>query len=208
MTSRTQILAAARALIDREGPQKLTIRRLAGEMGIGPTTLYHYVRDKEDLQLLIVREYIEQMPPLELPDDPRERIVEATAAFHDWLIAWPWTVEFMTTDGFLPGLGPFGLGLVDEALAAAVDCGCTPDQAVYFIRDLWYYTVGEMLVRTNTHRSARPVDDRTRIFDTVDADTAPQLAAIGPRWVSLSAEDTYRRGLRAFVNGLLDDFTG
>ncbi|MEU6756605.1 TetR/AcrR family transcriptional regulator, partial [Streptomyces sp. NPDC046685] len=35
VTSRAQILIAARRLIDRDGWDKLTIRRLAGEIGIG-----------------------------------------------------------------------------------------------------------------------------------------------------------------------------
>src|ERR1700753_3166971 len=36
-----EILTAPRQLIDRDGWEKLTIRRLAAETGIGATTLYH-----------------------------------------------------------------------------------------------------------------------------------------------------------------------
>jgi len=43
-----QILAAARRLIDRDGWDNLTIRRLAAETCIG-ATMYHHVRDKDDL---------------------------------------------------------------------------------------------------------------------------------------------------------------
>ncbi len=53
VTSRTQIMTAARRLIDRDGWEKLTLRRLAAELGIGTTTLYHHVRDKEDLMVLL-----------------------------------------------------------------------------------------------------------------------------------------------------------
>src|ERR1700743_625660 len=37
--SRAQILAAARELIGRDGWEKLTVRRLAAELGVGTTTL-------------------------------------------------------------------------------------------------------------------------------------------------------------------------
>jgi AcrR family transcriptional regulator len=49
VTSRKQILAAAQSVIEVEGWQRLTLRRLAAELGIGTTTLYHHVRDREDL---------------------------------------------------------------------------------------------------------------------------------------------------------------
>src|SRR4051812_40067317 len=89
VTSRAQILAAARQLIDRDGWETLTIRRLAAELGIGPTTLYHHVRDKEDLLLLLLDEYAGQIQHPDLPTDPRDRIVVAATALHDSFAAWP-----------------------------------------------------------------------------------------------------------------------
>ena len=47
VTSRARILAAARRIIDREGWRRLTLRRLAAELDVGTTTLYHHVRDRE-----------------------------------------------------------------------------------------------------------------------------------------------------------------
>jgi hypothetical protein len=35
----------------------------------------------------------------------------------------------------------------------------------------------------------------------------PRLAAIGDQWPTLAARDTYRQGLRAFVDGLLAQTT-
>lgn len=205
VTSRAQILTAARQLIDREGWEKLTIRRLAAKMGIGPTTLYHYVRDKEDLQLLLIAEYVEQIQLVDLPDDPRERIIAAAMAVHDALMAWPWAAEVMTIDGFLARLGKSGLELVEVIIAGAIDCGCTPDQAVYIVRDLWYYTIGEILVRAHTARR-QPLDPETPIANLDPVDT-PNLAAVSGRWLMLSRQNTYGRGLAAFVDGLLADFT-
>ncbi|MGW0885194.1 TetR/AcrR family transcriptional regulator [Streptomyces sp. NPDC002671] len=107
MTSRTQILTAARRLIDRDGWEKLTIRRLASELGIGATTLYHHIQNKEDLLVLLLNHYIDQLERPELPDDPRERIVTAATAMHDALAVWPWAAEILTVDGFV--------GLLDES---------------------------------------------------------------------------------------------
>jgi len=127
VTSRAQILAAARQLIDQAGWEKLTIRRLAAEMGIGATTLYHHVRDKEDLLLLLLDEYASQIPHPDLPSEPRDRIIVAATALHDALAAWPWAAEILTADGFVGLLGESALWTVETIVAGAIDHGCTPE---------------------------------------------------------------------------------
>src|SRR5690242_572596 len=153
VTSRPQIAAAARRLIDGDGWEKLTVRRLAAELGIGPTTLYHHVRDKEDLLLLLLNEYAAQIPPPALPQAPKDRVVAAAQAMHDALASWPWAAEILTADGFVGLLGAPALRLVEAIVAGSVACGQTPDEAAYVFRSIWYYTVGEILVRS---RSSRP----------------------------------------------------
>jgi AcrR family transcriptional regulator len=208
VTSRAEILAAARQLIDRDGWEKLTIRRLAAETGIGATTLYHHVRDKNDLLLLLLNEYVEQIPRPELPSKPRDRIIAAAAAMHETLAAWPWAAEILTTDGFAGLLGEPALWIVETIVAGALDYGCTPVQAVDLFRGIWYYTVGEILVRAHTAR--RQVDERPWReidFSSFDASRLPHLAALGGQWPMLAARDTYPQGLRAFVDGLLAQAT-
>ena len=200
VTSRAQILAAARELIDRDGWEKLTVRRLAADLGIGPTTLYHHVRDREDLLIQLVNEHADRTLRADLPREPKERIIAAATAVHDSLAAWPWAAEVLTTDGFIRRLGPSALRMVEAILAAAIDAGCTPEQAVYLFRDIWYYTAGEILVRA--HSTGRPPVDGA-FFAGVDLTELPRLAGIGDRWPVLAAEDSYAEGLRAFVDGLL-----
>ncbi len=65
--TRERIMSTAVELADREGIAALTIRALAGEMGVGPMTLYHYVDGKEavlDGMVDIVFSQIE-LPPRE-----------------------------------------------------------------------------------------------------------------------------------------------
>ena len=206
VTSRAEILAAARRLIDRDGWEKLTVRRLAGEMGIGPTTLYRHVRSKEELLLLLLNEHTGQIPQPELPSDPRERIVRAATAMHDALAAWPWAAEAVTNDGFVGLLDESAVWMVEAIVAGAIDCGRTPEQAVDVFRSLWYYTVGEIIVHARSARR-RADEDLPRhpggFFGRLDAARMPRLAAIGDEWPALAGRDTYAQGLRAFVDGLL-----
>lgn len=206
VTSRPQILAAARRLIDEDGWEKLTVRRLAGELGIGPATLYHHVRDKQDLLLLLLDEYTEQIGRPRLPSDPRERIVVAATTMHDALAAWPWAAEIVTADGFVGLLGEGALWMVEAILDGAMAHGCTREQAVGLFRSVWYYTVGEILVRAHSDPrrgdGARP-PYRDVDFNRFDASRLPRLASVGDEWPALAARDTYPEGLGAFVDGLL-----
>jgi AcrR family transcriptional regulator len=206
VTSRAEILAAARRLIDGDGWEKLTVRRLAAELGIGTTTLYHHVHDKQELLLLLLDEYAGQIRQPDLPTDRRERITAAATALHEALTSWPWAAEVLTADGFVGLLGEPALWTVETIVDAAVDAGCTAEQAVTVFRSIWYYTVGEILVRAH---SARARADGTvpssgeAFFGQLDAGRLPRLAELGGIWADVAARDTYADGLRAFVDGLL-----
>lgn len=121
---------------------------------------------------------------------------------HDALAAWPWAAEILSTDGFVGLLDESALWTVETILAAAHDHGCTPEQTVHVFRTIWYYTVGEILVRAHTahhHTHNEPPTHRK----TFDATRVPHLAALAHQWPTLAAQNTYPQGLRTLVNGLL-----
>lgn len=55
--TRDQIVAAALAVADREGPEAVGIRRVARELRVTPMALYRYVESKDEL-LDVVRSYL------------------------------------------------------------------------------------------------------------------------------------------------------
>nr|WP_242666004.1 MULTISPECIES: TetR/AcrR family transcriptional regulator [Parafrankia] len=202
-TSRAEIMTAARRLIDRDGWEKLTMRRLAAEAGTAPTTLYHHVRDKDDLLTQLLDDYAAGMPRPAMPADPRERVITAATVIRDTLAAWPWVVSVLVQDD---QVGRAALWMVETLLAGAVECGCTPEQAVDLYRTIWYYTAGEVLVRANHDRQQAEKPGATRrdaLIRAVDATELPHLAALAERWATLASRDTYALGLRSLVDGFL-----
>jgi AcrR family transcriptional regulator len=195
-------MAAARGIVDRDGWDGLTIRGLAAELGVGATTLYHHVRDKEDLLVQLLGHYADQIPQPELPADPRERIVVAAEAMHAALAGWPEVVEILTADDLI---GLSALSWVDAIVGGAIGCGCSEEQAVELYRNIWYLTVGEVLVRARARRRGAAGKPRYRdtVYAALDERRFPHLAPIGSRWAELTARDTYADGLRALVDGRL-----
>jgi AcrR family transcriptional regulator len=201
-TSREEILAGARALIAREGWEKLTIRKLAGEIGTSPGTLYNHVRDRDDLLVQLLNaeaeDFLASRP--EPAADPRERIVQVATLMHDGIAARPWVAEVITADDLL---GEAALWLVEAIVDAAIELGATPEEAVHLYRQIWYYTAGEILIRARREAAGDGPTYRTEVFAGLDPETHPRLAALGERWPELTAQDTYVDGLRALIDGAL-----
>ncbi|MHC5909011.1 TetR/AcrR family transcriptional regulator [Streptomyces sp. S6] len=202
--SREEVIGTARRIVDREGVDRLTMRRLATEIGSTPMALYHHVRNKEELLVLLLDDYATRsLHRPELPSRPRERVVVAAAAIHDALAACPWIVEVLTADDLMSASA---LWFVEQIVDGLIEGGLSPEQAVHGYRAIWYYTAGEIVVRTTAAR--RRADDgrttyREQVFTGLDPDELPRLAQVADRWGPLTAEDTYLEGLRSLVDGLL-----
>ncbi|MFE3761481.1 TetR/AcrR family transcriptional regulator [Streptomyces sp. NPDC059104] len=203
--SREEVIATARRIVTDEGVDRLTMRRLATEIGSTPMALYHHVRNKEELLLLLLDDHATRtlLRPETLPADPRERVVVAAVAVHGALAACPWIVEVLTADDLMSASA---LWFVEQIVDGLVACGLSPERAVHGYRAIWYYTAGEIVVRASAQRR-RADDDRTthreRVFADLAPDELPRLAELADRWAPLTAEDTYRDGLDALVDGLL-----
>lgn len=136
---------------------------------------------------------------------------------HAALAARPWVAEVVTSDGFLSRAGASASWFVEAMVGGALDAGCSPEQAVLVFRNLWYFTVGEILVRARS-ADRQAADDRRdsgdAVFRTPDPSLRsqhahrPNLAAVADLWVEVSARDTFTEGLRALVGGLLASASG
>jgi AcrR family transcriptional regulator len=91
--SRAEIARAAIEIADSEGFEAVSMRRVAQRLGAGTMTLYHYVRNKDELITLMTDEVMGEVlvPEEELSDGWREALrqiaVRTRAAFaaHHWI---------------------------------------------------------------------------------------------------------------------------
>ncbi|WP_330233057.1 TetR/AcrR family transcriptional regulator [Nocardia sp. NBC_00508] len=200
--SRAEIVSVANAVIDAEGVEKLTMRRLAAELSCTPMALYHHVRDKEDLLRLLLNDYADQVVWPDLPEDPQERIRIAAQAMHDVLAARPWIVEILAADDLF---GVSALWVSESIIDGFVACGLSLERAVQAYRTIWHYTAGDLIVRARSTRRAAEnrATFRAQVFADLDTETYPRLATLGPDYLTLTTQNTYEPGLRALITGLL-----
>jgi AcrR family transcriptional regulator len=103
------VVAAARTILEREGPDGLTMRRLAEHMGIKAPSLYKHVEGKEDLEALLMAEAFRELgrqlhdavDPLRKGGARRKGLTELARIYRQWALAHPHMYR-LVTGGPLP----------------------------------------------------------------------------------------------------------
>lgn len=93
--SRDRVLRAAVAVADRGGLHALTIRSLAGELGVKPMAVYHHVAGKEDILDGIVDLVFAEIDLPEPGGDWRTQIRRRAASARRVLTRHPWAIALL-----------------------------------------------------------------------------------------------------------------
>jgi AcrR family transcriptional regulator len=126
-----QVVTAATSLADAEGLDAVTMRRVAGNLGVVPMTLYTYVPGKAELLDLMLDAAHLEMPRAGTAGQPwRERVTAIAGENRALFEAHPWAAGILASR---PPLGPGlmakyehelsaldGLGLADIEMDAAL----------------------------------------------------------------------------------------
>jgi AcrR family transcriptional regulator len=122
---RAQIADTARALLDAEGPQALTMRRIASALGIKAPSLYKHVPDKTSLEALVVAtgftELAGTLAAAASNGDGANNLAAIAAAYRGYALAHPHLYRLMNYQPLRRDLLPAGLeAKAAQPLAAAV----------------------------------------------------------------------------------------
>ncbi|MFD5174598.1 TetR/AcrR family transcriptional regulator [Nocardia sp. NPDC058379] len=127
--SRDQIVDEAIALLDEEGFDALSMRKLGARLGAGATSLYTHVANKDELLELVVDQVIGEVPcPEPDPAHWRERVHAQADGLRATLLAHPW-VTIVFGNAALTYLGPNMMRLTDSMLGL-VEAGGFSDEVV------------------------------------------------------------------------------
>jgi AcrR family transcriptional regulator len=200
--SRDQVIAAARAIVEREGIDALTLRAVASELGSSPMAIYRHVRNRDELLVLLLDHLASELPRPSFSAAPRVRLREACRAMRDGLAQHMWVVDVLAAGDLI---APSILWLMEEIVTAFVACGLSYAAAADGYRAVWQYTVGELMVRRGLDRMAalkRP-PYVLQVLTSVDPVTFPTLAALSRYWAASRQRDTFDVGIDALLDGLL-----
>jgi AcrR family transcriptional regulator len=197
---RETVLETALALLDAEGVQALSMRRLASELGVSPMAPYRHVGSKDELLMVLVDRLAARLVYPARPPDPKGAMLVLWTTIHDSLAAHPWIPEVLARRRMM---APSVLDAIEEIHAALRDAGLPIDAAVSAYRLMWNFTLGSLLVRAGAE--SEPFSRQRALRSAPDPDRYPQLAAAAGAWTASHDRDTYREDLAALIDALLAD---
>ncbi|SHG04081.1 TetR/AcrR family transcriptional regulator [Streptoalloteichus hindustanus] len=139
--TREQIVRAAVELLDAEGPDGLSMRRLGARLGAGATSLYWHVANKNELLELVFDEVMGEVATAPPSGDWRADLLAFAHEMRSLMFRHPWVVALFGTS---PNVGPHGLALANAAAEVLTAGGFAPsevDNAISLVMD---YVIGSV----------------------------------------------------------------
>ncbi len=142
---RDDVVRTALAVLDTHGLADLTMRRLAAELDVRPSALYHHVPSKQVLLAAVADEVLRRGPRVEVAGPAATwpvRLVGVCAALREALLAYRDAAELVST------VVAFGLGAdrpYADLVAVLDDAGLPETLAPTAARTLLHFVLGHTL---------------------------------------------------------------
>jgi len=200
--SRGTVLAAARRIADADGVDRLTMRRLADELGVMPNTLYSYFPHKDALLDALIDDLLGDIEPGDPSDrDWREGLAEVMDSSRRLLLAHP---QLIPTFLARPALGPNAARLGEITFTLLRRGGLDGERAVEAFRVLLVYALGFAAFQGPRLRIDSP-ERMQRVgatFADLPADSFPEMRRLAADLAAPTTDRHFRTGLRWLLDGI------
>lgn len=193
--TRERIIAAALAIVDAEGSEHLTMRRLGQSLGVDPMTVYHHLPNKAAVLDGIVEQLWDgvELPPAVPGERWQEVMVGVFSAFRARLLQHPKAVPII---GTRPSVTPALFRLIEECLQRLETAGLSGGDAMQLIDCLSAFTIGKVLAEAGDHP-----ESIAAALASLTPHTHPTLLRALADGYDFAPEAEYDRGLRALIDG-------
>jgi AcrR family transcriptional regulator len=204
--TRERVVTEALTVIAEEGVSALTMRTLAARLGVVPGALYRHVRNKEQLQDLLLDGVLAEVDcNLDPAQSWTQQLTVLAHRLRTVLEGHPGVAGLLR---LRDPLGPHSLAVAEAFLAPLQAAGFGDHQAgLAFFLIVDYTTgfaAGSPPISTNEQR-VRDAATRGQLhefFRSLPADRFPALVALGPHvWVD-NRDERFTGGLEMLVDGL------
>jgi AcrR family transcriptional regulator len=177
--TRDELAATAMRIADQDGFDAVSMRRLAQELGVGTMSLYHYVRNKDELLSLLNDEMMGEVvlpPGTQLPEGWRDALRIIANRSRASLLRHPWILDI----GVDPPIGPNSVRHFDETLQAVSSIDLPLGDRLDVASSIDEFVFGFCLMeRMNEHAANEAEDDMVDyITALMETEQFPALQAI------------------------------
>ena len=145
--TRGRLVEAARALVEAGGPDAMSMRKVAAEVGVAATAIYWHVGSREELLHEVLDVIIGELPELRARGStPRRRVASLARGMRDQALATTHTQQLARQLGRSAELFLPGQVAIARELAAA---GLHGEAAAEAVRSLIFLVGGFVLLEDN-----------------------------------------------------------
>jgi TetR/AcrR family transcriptional regulator, tetracycline repressor protein len=196
------VLEAARRIAEEEGVDRLTMRRLAAELGVMPNALYTYFPHKEALLDALLDDLLAGIDPGDPAEgDWRDGLVRVMDSSRRLLLAHPRLAPVFLAR---PGLGPNAARLGEITFELLRRGGLEGERAVEAFRILLIYSLG--FAAFQAPRLQSDSVGRTReveaTFAGLPEDRFPGMRRLAGPLADPTTDRHFHTGLRWLLDGL------
>ncbi len=196
--SRQRIVDAALTLLDREGLDAFSMRRLADELGVGTMTIYGYFRRKDELLDAVVDIGADQITAAGTAAGPwKVRLRELMLGIRQSLAEHPGIVELRFRR---PLVSPGALRLTETGMRILLEAGFSKREAARAYRALFIYVFG-----FSAFGPRRAGEERAKTLEALNAlpaDRFPALTGAASEASEAMADQTvFEFGLDRLLDG-------
>jgi AcrR family transcriptional regulator len=210
--TRSMILQAALKIVDRDGVDGLSMRRLSEAVGRDPVMLYRHLPNKAALLDGIAEIVLAKLAGDTTDPDWAGQLRTVAHDFRQLALAHPNVVPLLVTRPLTTPLGqrpPGMLRPLEDVLALLSSAGFTGDDALHIYRVLFAYLNGHILDELQ-EIIERPeeTDHVLRLgLHRLAITEFPQLRALAPALASYDGATELDRGLDLLLPGLIATLT-
>jgi TetR/AcrR family tetracycline transcriptional repressor len=191
---------AAFDLVDEQGITALTMRGLAGRLGVAPMSLYRHFSSKDELLDAVVAAGCQRVV-LRVLDDPdwRLRIESLFESVHRGLTAHPNLAALLNDSR---RLRPGTYDIAEIAIRALLDAGLSISEAAAAYRALLAYTIGQVTQSPEAQTDRRRREELAALV-MLPATEFPTLAQAGAQFTDQRGPaEEYKLGLVLLLDGI------
>ncbi len=205
--SRDQVLRAALAIIDLEGVESLSMRRLGRALGRDPMAVYRYADTKTALLDGVVELVLGDLTVDSTDDDWQSQLREVARRFRAIAVAHPHVVPLLVTRPLATPLAlrPHGtLRPLEATLALLVRSGFSDVEALHVYRLFFGFLHGHVLDELQELvDKPEETDDLLRLgLHRLPIKEFPILRGLAPALASYDGAAELERGLDILLSGL------
>ena len=203
--SRERIVEAAVALVDERGPDALTMRAVAQDLGAGAMSLYRHVANREELLDLVLAAMAAEVAPTPPTGQWRADLAVLAREVRAGLLRRPHLTVLLTSRA---GRGAAELPLLEHTIGILRAAGLSAREAV-----LANHAVGNLIAgaalweavgmsgATGPERAER-LKDAQRVITELPDGQYPNLEWAGPEITAASLDERFEFALSLLLDGI------